>query len=67
VVVDLAIDGENDAVIGVGQGLGTALWFCVSSYACAGGVSETHRRPRYSDAHGTVLSQEVSKYLRYSL
>lgn len=60
-VVDLAIDGENDAVIGVGKGLGTALWLCVSSHAFEGGGSATYRRPRYSDAHGTRLSQEVSK------
>lgn len=60
-VIDLAIDGENDAVIGVGQGLGTALWSCVSSGAFEGGGSLTYRRPRYSDAHGTRLSQEVSK------
>lgn len=60
-VVDLAIDGEDDAVIGVGQGLGTALCLCVSSHAFEGGGSATYRRPRYSDAHGTRLSQGVSK------
>lgn len=30
VVVDLAVDGKDDGVIGVGQGLSTRLWNRVS-------------------------------------
>lgn len=57
-VVDLAVDGEDDAVIGVGQGLGTALWLCVSSAALEKAVGA--QRTDTHDAQ-TLMAQDCRK------
>jgi hypothetical protein len=62
VVVNLAVDGKDDRVVLVGQGLSTRLCVRLVPVYVAVNTRSTYRRQQCSDAHGRELQTGQSSY-----